>query len=132
MIFKWEQGLIWVSFEIQYEGKNNKIENCILDTGSATTAIDIDLVQFNFQKPTKIKRLYGIGGGTQEVVSQKIDAIKLDELKLKSIDIEFGDFKEDLGINGFVGNDLLSHFEIRIDYSQKIVSLSPTSDHGSD
>ena len=47
MKFKWEQGLIWVSFEIKYEGKWLKIDDCILDTGSATSAIDIDLVEFN-------------------------------------------------------------------------------------
>ncbi len=124
MKFKWEQGLIWVSFEIKYEGKWLKIDDCILDTGSATSAIDIDLVEFNYNNPTEIKRLYGIGGGTQEVVSQEIDAIDIDGTKLDSFNIEFGDFKEDLGINGFIDNDVLSSFNVSIDYSQKQISLS--------
>ena len=69
MNFVFDQGLIWISINIQYEGKSIEIENCILDTGSATTAIDIDLVDFNYRKPASIKRLYGLGGGTQEVIS---------------------------------------------------------------
>jgi len=36
MIFDWKNGLIWISINIEYEGKNTKINNCILDTGSAT------------------------------------------------------------------------------------------------
>ncbi len=66
-------GLVWISINIEYEGKLTKINNCILDTGSATTAIDIDLVDFNFQKFAVIKRLHGIGNGIQEVVSQKVE-----------------------------------------------------------
>ena len=68
--------------------------------------------------------MYGIGGGTQEVVSQEIDAIDIDGNKLDSFNIEFGDFKEDLGISGFIGNDVLSSFNVSIDYSQKQISLS--------
>ena len=47
MKFHFRNGLIWVSIDLDYEGKDVKIDNCIIDTGSATTAIDIDLVDFN-------------------------------------------------------------------------------------
>ncbi len=127
MIFEWHHGLIWVSIGIEYEGKEHRIDNCILDTGSATTAIDIDLVNFNYHKPTKIKRLFGIGGGTQEVVSQEIDALIIDGKILKCVEIEFGDFQKELGINGFIGNDVLCHSIINIDYSKKEICF--TSPH---
>ena len=51
------------------------MDNWILDTGSATTPVDIELVDFNYRKPAMIKRLFGIGGGTQEVIAQKVDKI---------------------------------------------------------
>jgi hypothetical protein len=60
-----------------------KIDNCILDTESATTAIDIDLIDFNYRKPSKIKRLFGIGGGTHEVIAQKIDKAIIDEVEFR-------------------------------------------------
>jgi len=46
MILSFQNGLTWISINIEYEGKHTRINNCILDTGSATTAIDIDLVNF--------------------------------------------------------------------------------------
>lgn len=123
MIFEWKHGLIWVTFELVYEGKSIKIDNCILDTGSATTAIDIDLVDFNYEKPATIKRLFGIGGGTHEVVAQKVDRVIIDEIELKDMEIEFGDIKAELGINGFIGNDILSLFTVTIDYSKQEIEL---------
>ncbi len=63
MRFEWKDGLIWITLILEYEGSIYMIDNCILDTGSATTAIDIDLVDFNFRKPAVITQLYGIGGG---------------------------------------------------------------------
>jgi hypothetical protein len=41
MKFELKHGLIWISFTIQYEKKEVVINNCILDTGSSTTAIEI-------------------------------------------------------------------------------------------
>jgi hypothetical protein len=56
MKFEYRHGLIWLNVDILYEGLTVKIDKCILDTGSATTAINIDMVNFNYQKPTKIKQ----------------------------------------------------------------------------
>ncbi len=58
MNFNFRNGLIWVSIDIEYEGEDIKTDNCILDTGSAITAIvDIDLVEFNYKKPSFVKGL---------------------------------------------------------------------------
>ncbi len=123
MRFKWRGGLIWVSFELEYEGSKYKIDDCILDTGSAMTAIDIDLVDFNFQKHAIITRLFGIGGGTQEVITQKIDGITIDKHEIKNIELEFGNIHSDIGTNGFSGNNILSLYTVVIDYSKKEIKL---------
>ena len=77
MKFTFRQGLIWIPIEVVYEGQMVRIEDCIIDTGSATTAIDIDMIAFNFRKPAIIRRICGLGGGVQEVVAQAIELIKL-------------------------------------------------------
>ncbi len=41
MKFEWKDGLIWVTFTLEYEGTKFTIDHSILDTGSATTAVDI-------------------------------------------------------------------------------------------
>ena len=123
MKFEWKDGLIWITFKLEYEGTVFSIDNCIVDTGSATTAVDIDLVDFNFRKPAILTRLFGIGGGTQEVITQKIDGLIIDKHELKGIEIEFGNLHSDLGINGFLGNDILSLFTITINYSKQKIEF---------
>jgi len=123
MNFEYSHGLIWLNAGIQYEGRLINIDKCILDTGSATTAINIDLVNLNYQNPTKIKRLFGIGNGTQEVISQKIDALILGEKFVENIDIEFGLFDSKLGINEFIGNDILSKFKIEINFTTSVITI---------
>ena len=119
MKFVFKDGLIWIFIDLIYEGKMLRIDNCLLDTGSATTAFDIDLVNFNYKKPAAIKRLCGLGGGTQEVICQNIDALFINEAKFKDIEIEFGDIRSDFGICGFIGNDILSRFAVKIDFSRE-------------
>ena len=83
----------------------------------------VDLIDFNYRKPSKVKRLFGIGGGTQEVIAQKIDKAIINDVELKDIEIEFGDIKAELGISGFIGNDILSQFIVTIDYPKQKVKL---------
>ena len=123
MNFELKQGLIWLTFELIYEGNGVIIDKCILDTGSAATAIDIDLVDFNYRKSAIVKRLFGIGGGTQEVVSQNVGKVIIGGKELNDIEIEFGDIQAELGINGFIGNDILSRFSILIDYQKQEIQF---------
>ena len=116
MKFEFRQGLLWIPVEIVYEGNIIIVENCILDTGSATTAIDIDLVPFNYQKLAFIRRLRGLGGGTQEVVCQT--------KKLHSIEVEFGDISSHFGINGFIGNDILQHFLLIVNFPKREIEMT--------
>jgi hypothetical protein len=125
MRFDWKNGLIWIEIEIIYAEQSIKIDNCIVDTGSVSTAIDIDLVNFDYQQPASIHRLVGIGGGTQEVLSQRVDEFRIDRQILKDIKIEFGDLHKELGINGFVGTDILSKFNLTMDFKKQILELYP-------
>ncbi|RLC15200.1 MAG: hypothetical protein DRI57_13225 [Deltaproteobacteria bacterium] len=124
MKFRFDNGLIWISLGLKYEGKPIEIANCILDTGSATTAIDIDFVDFNYRKPAFIRRLCGLGGGIQEVACQRIDKLVIDKTDMRNVEIEFGDIVSGLGINGFVGNDILSRFSFNVDFSKQKIDMT--------
>ena len=119
MKFVFKKGLIGITISLVYEGQQVNIENCILDTGSASTAIDIDLVAFNYRIPARIKRLFGIGGGIQDVICQCVDTLAIGEKRIPNFELEFGDLKDRLGIGGFIGNDILSRFNIEINYSNR-------------
>jgi len=123
MEFEWKQGLIWIDIQLVYSGKIVIIPNCIVDTGSSSTMVDIDFVEFNYHKPTLIKRLFGIGAGKQEVLCQSVDKLIIDQFEFKTVEIEFGSIKEKLKINGFIGNDILSQFILTINFKQKIIAF---------
>jgi len=110
---------------MEYDGKRITIENCIFDTGSATTAIDMELVDFNYHKPAFIRRLCGFGGGTQEVICQKTDRFLIDNAELEDVEIEFGDIQSGFGISGFVGNDILSRFSFSVDFFKQNIRMIP-------
>ena len=118
MNFDWKKGLIWVDITLEYHGNKYHIQNCIVDTGSASTAFDIDLVEFDYSRPTQIKRLSGIGG-TQEVVSQKVESLSIGDIEINDLQIEFGSLQNSYGINGFIGTDVLSRFQVNIDFSNQ-------------
>ena len=117
MKFHWKHGLMWVSVKLTYDGQDYNIDNCIIDTGATTSAIDIDLIPFNYNKPAIVRRLFGIGGGKQEVVVQSVEALQISDHVIQNVDIEFGDLNIDYGINGFIGTDLLSKFDVAINFS---------------
>ena len=62
MNFDYKNSLIWISLLIEYDVKEIQIDDCLLDTGSATTAIDIDFIDFNYKKPSVVKRLKELVG----------------------------------------------------------------------
>ena len=123
MNFDYRNGLIWISFVLEYDKKEVKIDNCILDTGSATTAIDIDLVDFNYRKSSIVRRLRGIGGGIQEVIEQEVDKIIIGDAQITNAKIEFGDIQEDMGINGFIGTNILNYFDIHMKFSKNEIEF---------
>ncbi len=85
--------------------------------------IDIDLVEFDYHKPASIKRLFGNCTRKQEVLCQQVDKIILDRFELKSVEIEFGAIRENVSVNGFIGNDILSQFLLTINFKQKVIDL---------
>ena len=102
MKFVFKKGLIWISVAVVYEGNRITVENCIFDTGSATTAIDIEQLHINYAIPAKIKRLFGVGDGTQDVICQRVETLCIGDAMISDIEIEFGDLKGRLGIGGFI------------------------------
>ena len=84
MQFIEHDGLIFIPITLGYNSNIYQITDCILDTGSAGTIIDVDLIPFNHKIPSILKRLHGIGGH-QDVVAQQVDFIKVENCRLENI-----------------------------------------------
>jgi hypothetical protein len=115
-------GLIYLPITLKYDSKVYKINDCILDTGSAGTVIDIDFIQFNPKIPAVLKRLHGIGGH-QDVVAQNVDFIKIDSIYLRNVLIEFGDINNSFGIKGILGTNLLKYMDFHLSFINKKLNL---------
>ncbi len=54
-----------------------------------------------------------------------MDGVTIDEHVIRNIELEFGNIHSDIGINGFLGNDILSLYTVIIDYSKKEIEFKP-------
>ena len=52
----------------------------------------------------------------EEVVSQVIESIRIAGKAIDNVEIEFGNFSSKIGIDGFIGNDILGRFKTTIDF----------------
>ncbi len=44
-------------------------------------------------------------------------------IEIRDVEIEFGNIQADIGINGFIGNDVLGRHRVIIDYKLKKIDL---------
>ena len=115
--FELKDGLIIVPAFFYYK-QSEIVVNCLLDTGSAGTAVDIDVVELDYTRPSRIVEIAGIGGN-QEVVIQHTEVVRFCGRQIENVEIQFGDIASKFGFNAIVGSDLLSALGICIDYEQK-------------
>ena len=122
MQFIEHDGLIFIPITLGYNSKSYQVTDCILDTGSAGTIIDVDLIGFNPKIPGILKRLHGIGGH-QDVVAQQVGFIKIENCRLENILVEFGDLKNSYGINGILGTNLLRFINFYLNFNQREIEF---------
>lgn len=117
MKFELNGGLILAPAAIRY--KQTKIDiTCLVDTGSAGTAVDIDLIELDYSRPSRIVEIAGIGG-TQEVVIQKTENLQFCGRAVENFPVQFGEIASNFGFGAIVGSDLLNALGICIDYYNK-------------
>ena len=123
MQFIKHDGLIFIPITLGYDSKIYQITDCILDTGSAGTIIDVELIEFNSKIPGILKRLHGIGGH-QDVVAQPVDFIQIENCRLENnILVEFGEIKNSYGIKGILGTHLLQFMSLYLNFNQQEIEF---------
>lgn len=120
--FELTDGLIVVPALFAY-GQSEITPNCLVDTGSAGTAVEIDLVQMDYSRPSRIVEIAGIGGD-QEVVIQSIEMIAFCEKQIENFEVQFGDIASKFGFNAIIGSDILDALGINIDYERREIRAS--------
>ncbi|OPH54818.1 hypothetical protein BC351_30705 [Paenibacillus ferrarius] len=130
MQIEFAYNLLQTSMTICYKGRSLTINNLMIDTGAAHSLLSSDIVSeigIEFENGDKLVRSFGIGG--EEFSFQKqVDQIRLGNLVMNDIKIDFGVFHDDINyINGLIGLDILKSGNMIIDLKQMEMYPAPTT-----
>ena len=104
-----EGGLLYVSVELAYQSRKLTLSEVILDTGSATTLFSADEVFKLGLVPgpdDPIQRVRGVGG-SEFVLSKRLDSLSLGDLSVSSFPIQIGAMDYGFPIQGLIGLNFL-------------------------
>lgn len=109
--------LLFVDIWINHRGKRKNIDKVLIDTGSATTIIKMDIVDELDIKPEDDDRIGSIAGvgGSEFVYFKEIDEIEIGGHKIEKFTIDIGAMDYGFEINGIIGLDLLLKIKSIID-----------------
>ncbi|WP_410513459.1 retropepsin-like aspartic protease [Paenibacillus sp. BR2-3] len=121
MQIEFTHGLLQTSMTIDYNGRSLTIDNLVIDTGAAHSLLSSDVVSeigIKFENGDKLVRSFGIGGD-EYTFQKRVDQIRIGDLIMEDIPIDFGIFYEGINyINGLIGLDILKSSNMIIDLYQ--------------
>lgn len=110
-------GLPFVSMTVMFKGRELKLEKVLLDTGSASTLLNADIVQEIGMVPEGndiVDIIRGVGG-VEYVYTKYLDSIIVDEAILNDFQLEIGNMDYGMEIDGILGFNFLKQAGAVID-----------------
>jgi len=117
--------LPFVTIKVAYRNLSIEIPNILLDTGSATTILNADIISSIGVKPEAndtTAQIVGIGG-EESVYHKVIDYIELENKVLYNFKIDVGIVDNVFGIDGILGMDFLIEANAIIDLQRKVIAF---------
>jgi predicted aspartyl protease len=119
--------LPFTTISIAYQSAALEIPDVLIDTGSASTVLSVDLladVQI-FPTPEDILHtIHGVGG-SEVVFTRKVDYLQVGEHSITDFEIEVGGMDYGFSINGILGMDFLTRAgaiinlkELKLEFAQ--------------
>ena len=102
--------LPFTTVSIAHNGMTMGIPDVLVDTGSASTILAVDIVanvQISPRADDILHTLHGIGG-SEVVFTRRIDYLKVGERSIADFEIEVGGMDYGFKINGILGMDFLT------------------------
>lgn len=121
--FDLTKGLIILPVTFAYSKNITVKADALVDTGSAGTALDINLLTLDPTRRSDIVEISGIGGG-QDVVIQEVDGIQFGDKSVSDFEVEFGDIASRFGFTAIIGSNLLDALGACVDYDKREIRLS--------
>ncbi|MFF2482430.1 retropepsin-like aspartic protease [Paenibacillus sp. NPDC058071] len=118
-----EHGLPFVSVTIIFKGNELKMNKVLLDTGSASTLFNADLVREIGVVPEEndvVDTIRGVGG-VEYVYTKSMDAIHFDDRSIEHFQVEIGSMDYGMDIDGIIGFDFMKSAGLLIDTQSMLV-----------
>lgn len=110
-------GLPFISMIVVFRGRELRLEKVLLDTGSASTLLNADIVQEIGMVPEGndiVDIVRGVGG-VEYVYTKYLDSIIVDEAILNDFQVEIGNMDYGMEIDGILGFNFLKQAGAVID-----------------
>ena len=115
-------GLLYVPVKLFYHSSVIPLA-ALIDTGSAGTAVDINLIKVDFTRETVFRDLVGVGG-RQRVIVQRVEGVEIGEHRVSDLPLELCDMDEEFGIQAILGGDVLKALNAVVDYGAQEMRFS--------
>lgn len=102
-------GLPFVNITVVFRGRELKLEKVLLDTGSASTLLNADIVREIGMVPEGndiVDMIRGVGG-VEYVYTKYLDSIIVDEAILNDFQVEIGNMDYGIEMDGILGFNFL-------------------------
>lgn len=120
-----DEGLLLTDMEVTYKGKSLLLKRVLVDTGSGSTIIKMDLAEsigIVAEEDDMIYRISGVGG-SEFVFSKTIDSIKIGEKEAGHFTVEIGAMDYGFELDGIIGLDLLQQMKSIINLDKLIIEF---------
>lgn len=118
--------LPFIEATVTFRGQSLKLENVLLDTGSAGTIFNVNKLEEIGVKPEAndvTQTIQGVGG-LEFVYTKNIDQITIhDEISIQNFNVELGSMDYGLEIDGIIGYDFMKEVGLIIDLQELRLSL---------
>ncbi|SFL49347.1 Aspartyl protease [Paenibacillus sp. 1_12] len=104
-----QHGLPFVSVTVVFKGNELRMDNVLLDTGSASTLFNADLVRDIGVVPEGsdvVDTIRGVGG-IEYVYTKILDAIHFGNFSIEEFQVEIGSMDYGMDIDGIIGFDFM-------------------------
>lgn len=114
----YKNGLLYASVILHEGNKSITIDDVIVDTGAYHTIILADyLMELDvaFTEDDELVKSSGYGGLQMSSVRKKIDRVKIGDISLTDMKVDFGEIDPYERVNGLIGLDFLRNVGVIID-----------------
>jgi hypothetical protein len=119
-------GLPFVKLGVQYRGKRLNLNKVLLDTGSAETILNANVVDEMGVVPEEndtVDIIRGVGG-VEYVYVKNFEKLILGEITQENFQVEIGNMEYGMEIDGILGFDFIQSSKLVIDSKELLIYLS--------